>query len=490
MSPPAPRPARGPRRARRPGQVEQRGAGQLVRFEQPDRPVHAVVPGLAAHLAAAQPGDRLRDHRRRARRQVVERHVAEDGQLRAEPLDHGADLGGDGLGLGPDTRDLAEDLRQLHERGEARGALRPVPVRPVGERVDPVLHADRRPLAASRALAARGARLLRRHPDVAGAVAVEVVLALLGEELDGAAEAVAGAQRPVDREVVDVGQLEGRRLPAEHGRRVRVGVGHEPVPVEAGHPPVHRGVGGQPGLDGADVVREVGVAVRHPVEAGLRAEHGEPRRPGVRGHQVAPVAAGQGDLEQVARVEPEDRPPVGGQVADPGERAGDRVDRVERRRVEQVVHLPRPVVALVDRGDLRRQHEPHRRAARGRQRAVHRALQVRPQPEQPRRVRHQLRAEFLPPHRVREVAGADDAQSLTPGPPGEVLQVAVPAAGAGELGVNVQVRVRAQRAQRAAAFRTLCQRSNHSVAERTPTASLVRLADTLRVVPCGSPPNF
>ena len=70
-----------------------------------------------------------------------------------------------------------------------------------------------------------------------------------------------------------------------------------------------------------DVVREVGVAVRDPVEAGLRAEHREPRRPGVRGHQVAPVAAGQGDLEQVPRVEPEDRPPVGGEVADPGERA-------------------------------------------------------------------------------------------------------------------------------------------------------------------------
>ena len=242
---PAPRLAPGPARARRPGQVEQRRAGQLVRVEQPDRPVHAVVPGLAAHLAAAQPGDRLRDDRRRARRQVVERHVAEDGQFRPEPLDHGADLGGDGLGLRADARDLAEDLRQRHERRETRGAVRPVPVRPVGERVDPVLHADRRLLPASRALAAGRAGLLRRHPDVAGAVAVEVVLALLGEELDGAAEAVAGAQRPVDGEVVDVGQLERRRLPAEHGRRVRVGVGHQPVPVEAGHPPVHRGVGGQ-----------------------------------------------------------------------------------------------------------------------------------------------------------------------------------------------------------------------------------------------------
>jgi hypothetical protein len=262
-----------------------------------------------------QPGDRLRHDRRRAGRQVVERHVAEDGQLRPESLHHGGDLGGHRLGLGADTRDLAEDLRQLHERQEPGHTVRPVAFRAVGERVDPVLHADRRRLAADRALPARFPGLFRRHPDVTGAVTVEVVLALLREELDRAAEAVAAAQRLIDREVVGVTQVERGRLAAQHRRRVRVGVRHEPVPVQAGHAPVHFGVTRQARLDREDVFRQVGVAIRHPVESRLRAENREPRRPGVRGDQIAAVAAFQGDLQQVARVEAEDGPAVGGEIA-------------------------------------------------------------------------------------------------------------------------------------------------------------------------------
>ena len=200
---------------------------------------------------------------------------------------------------------------------------------------------------------------------------------------------------------------------------MRVGVGHQPVPVQTRHPPVHLRIGRQARLDGEDVRGQVRIAVRHPVEPGLRAEHREPRRPSVRGHQVAAVAARERDLEQVARVEPEDRPAVRGQVPHPEQPARDLVDRIERRRVEQVVDLPRAPVALVDRGDLRRQQEPDRRPARGRQRVVHRALELRPQPEQPRRIRHQLGAELLPPRRVREVTGADDADALAPGPPGQ-----------------------------------------------------------------------
>ena len=76
----------------------------------------------------------------------------------------------------------------------------------------------------------------------------------------------------------------------------------------------------KPGLDGEDVRGQVRVAVGDPVEPGLRPEHREPRRPGVRGNQVAAVAAGERDLKQVPRVEPEDRPPVRGEVPHPGER--------------------------------------------------------------------------------------------------------------------------------------------------------------------------
>ena len=73
------------------------------------------------------------------------------------------------------------------------------------------------------------------------------------------------------------------------------------------------------------------------------------------------------------------------------------------------------------------------------------ALQVRPEPEQTGGLGDQLRAELLTPDGVREVAGTDDAYPLAPGLPGEVLQVAVPAASPGELGMYVQIRVEAHR---------------------------------------------
>ena len=158
--------------------------------------------------------------------------------------------------------------------------------------------------------------------DAAGAVPVEVVLALLGEELDRAGEPVAGLQRPPDGAVVEVG-VEHRGLPAQRRRRVRVGVGDQPVAVQRRHPPVHRRVGGQAGLHREDVLGQVGVAVRDRVEARLRAQRREPRRPDVRRHQVAALAGLQGDLQQVARVQPEDRPAVRAEVADPPERRGE-----------------------------------------------------------------------------------------------------------------------------------------------------------------------
>jgi len=62
--------------------------------EEADRAVYAVVAGVPSDIAAAQPGDGLHDGGRRLRGELVQRHVAEDGQFRAEALDQGGDLGG------------------------------------------------------------------------------------------------------------------------------------------------------------------------------------------------------------------------------------------------------------------------------------------------------------------------------------------------------------------------------------------------------------
>ena len=139
-----------------------------------------------------------------------------------------------------------------------------------------------------------------------------------------------------------------------------VRIGHQAVRVQAGDPPVHLGIGRQPGLDRGDVLGQVGVTVGDRVEAGLRAERREPRRPDVGGHQIGVRAGLQRDLQQIARVQSEDRAPVRGQVPDPAERGVEAGHGVEIGQVDEVVDLARTVVALVDRGDLHAEHEPNR----------------------------------------------------------------------------------------------------------------------------------
>src|SRR5262249_61988072 len=92
---------------------------------------------------------------------------------------------------------------------------------PFGLHLAPMLDPDRPRLAAHRASAAGRERLARREPHVALAMAVEMILALLGEELDRARIPVAGLERAADREIVPLA-VERGRLAAEPARRVGV----------------------------------------------------------------------------------------------------------------------------------------------------------------------------------------------------------------------------------------------------------------------------
>ena len=282
--------------------------------------------------------------------------------------------------------------------------------------------------------------LLGLEPDTALAVPVQVVFPLLGKELDRARQAVPGAQRRRHREVVELGAEDGG-LAAEHRRRMRVGVADQAVPVQRGAGPVHRRVRGQARLHREDVPGQVGVAVSHRVEARLRAEDREPRRPDVRGHQEAARVSRQRDVQQVAGIQAEDRPAVGGQVADLGQRRGDPVGGLEARRVKEVMHLPGALVAPVDSGDLDREHEPDGACAAGRGIAADLVFQLRPDPEQAGLGRDQGFPKFRRPRRVGEVAGAEHPQALAQRPPGQVPEVAVLAACAREFRVNMQVSV-------------------------------------------------
>src|SRR5207253_6211357 len=83
-----------------------------------------------------------------------------------------------------------------------------------GERLNAGHHAHRQRLPAGRADAAGGAGLLRREPLIARPVPVEVILPLLGEELDREQElrSVAPPERAEDLAVVERA-VEHVRLP-------------------------------------------------------------------------------------------------------------------------------------------------------------------------------------------------------------------------------------------------------------------------------------
>lgn len=300
--------------------------------------------------------------------------------------------------------------------------------------------ADGERFSAFRAASGAGFGVGGFEPHPALAVPVEVVLALLGEELDGACEPVAGFQRAFDGVVVEVG-VEHGGLASQHRRGVRVGVADQGVAVEPGYAPVHLRVAGQAGFEGEDVPGEVPVGLVDGVEPGLGAQHREPRRPDVGRHQV--TAGFEGDLQQVAGVEPEDGPPVGGEVADPPEAAGELLRGGEVRQVAQMVDLAGVLAVLVDGGDLAGEHEPHVAAAVRGHRRGDLPVQLGTQPQQPWFGGFEDFAQVREPGGVGEVAGPDHGDALAPRPPRQVLDVAVLAARAGVLRVDVQIGVKA-----------------------------------------------
>jgi hypothetical protein len=123
-------------------------------------------------------------------------------------------------------------------------------------------NADRQRAAADRTPPAMGKSLARGKLHAAFAVTVEMVLALLGEKLDGADITVARLQGLANGEVVHRA-IEGSRLAAEFSGRMGIRVGDQSVAVEHRQSPIHRRIGGKPGLDGEDVIGEVAVTLRN-----------------------------------------------------------------------------------------------------------------------------------------------------------------------------------------------------------------------------------
>ena len=340
---------------------------------------------------------------------------------------HGRLAGGGGAGGG------GEDLRQ---RGQALKGLRPLRPKacgPVRQLLHPVLHADGQLFPAHGADAAKSRRLRRGQAHSAVPVAVQVVLPLLREELDGAGKPRSGADGLHQLRVVQAG-VQDVCLPAQLGGGVGVGVGHQGEAVQGGDPPVHGRVGGQARLHRVDVTGQVGEARLHGVEAGEGAEQGEVGRPDVGGDELRVRTRVQGQLQQIPAVQPQDGPPVGADVADGLQFGGQLVRRLQGGEEDQVVDLPGPPVPFVDAADLTGDEEPGSDSGGGVRQA-----QIVPQSVEPLLGGEELLPELRPPGGMGEVPGAHQGDALPPGPPVQMGQVPVAAGGPGEAGVDVEI---------------------------------------------------
>src|SRR5262249_36429872 len=184
------------------------------------------------------------------------------------------------------------------------------------------------------------------------------------------------------------------------------------------------------------------------VEARLRPERGEPGSPDVRWHQVGGGSGLERDFEEIARVEPEDRPTIGGDVADTRKPLGEAVGGREVGGVDEVVDLPGAVALLVDRRYFHLEHEAHGHATGRRQRRCDRMLDVVTQAEQAGLGWDEFLLQFGAPDRVRKVSGRDHADTLACGPVSEALQIEVAAGRARIFRMDMQVGVEAHRMPR------------------------------------------
>ena len=167
------------------------------------------------HFLTPEPGDGLRDEGRRRGPDVLDGHRIQERKLRPEPAEEALVVLRDPAALRPDREDLGQDLGQRDQAlHRARGRRWRDLLRPVREVLDPVHHPDRQRLPAHRAQALVLAGLVRGEADLAAPVAVQVVLALLGKELERASVPLARLQGAAKGEVVEVG-IEYAHLPAE-----------------------------------------------------------------------------------------------------------------------------------------------------------------------------------------------------------------------------------------------------------------------------------
>ena len=193
----------------------------LRRGEQGDRAVFAVKARAALHLARAQAADALGHARPGDRPNIRNGRFAQDGELVPQLGEHFFIQLGCLFRRGRRTGGGCNRLRQGRKALERLSIFWAEAFGPVGQLLHAVLHADGQLFAAHRTYTAARGGLDRGQAYAAVPVAVQMVLALLGEKLDRAEKALPGADRARERGVIPF-PLYHVGLAAELGRRVRV----------------------------------------------------------------------------------------------------------------------------------------------------------------------------------------------------------------------------------------------------------------------------
>ena len=220
-----------------------------------------------------------------------------------------------------------------------------------------------------------------------------------------------------------------------------VGIGDERVTVQLADHAVHARVRGKARLQREDVGGKVVEAVLQPVETGLGAEQGEPRRPDMGRDEHGLGADIQRHLQQVAGVQAQDGTAVGMQVAHQLQPLRKAVGIVQRGHEDQVVDFAHLALTLVDGADLGLEQEERPVGIRRclplqKVQLLRRAGQA---VQAAGLVAHQLLAQLVPPLRVGEIAGAQHVDALAAGPGSQMPGRELFAGGAGKAGMDVQV---------------------------------------------------
>ena len=166
----------------------------FLRCEQPHLAVDSVVARLPDHFPGPQAADRLPHRRARGGADGLNGHLPQDGELRPQGCEQ---LLIEGLGALAGLRasgGVGDDLWQGDQALKGVGMGAGHAGQAVRQLLHPVLHPDGQPLAAHRAPVPQGSALPRRQPHAAAAVAIQMVFALLREELHRAHQALAGVQ--------------------------------------------------------------------------------------------------------------------------------------------------------------------------------------------------------------------------------------------------------------------------------------------------------